>query len=277
MKKTILCVASLLSLYNVSFAQGDAECLIPNTTKQEKWEQYEQNRLQERTAWGRTKELLSELFADIKYLMPFDILLFKNNKIETEFAESLLKKYNLSLDDVTILHKDLRGFPMQPGFTIFNTVVLDQYEMAKFTQDEQAFMLAHEIAHLKQKHWAYKLALVCALFAMGKEFNGHSIGKNKLQNIVVSLLGVPLFCYISRRFELHADKEAAYALGSADGGISAFEKMRHKNTWRSDKTPNPNGIFHSLLSYFNMMFGQHPSLEQRIAMLEQHNKDIKES
>ncbi len=273
----ILCVMSLLSLYNANFAQGDATALTPNITKQEKWEQYEQNRLQEKTAWERTKELFSELLADIKHYMPFDILLFKNNKIETEFVESLLKKYNLSLNDVTILHKDLRGFPMQPGFTIFNTVILDQYEMAKFTQEEQAFLLAHEIAHLKQRHWAYKLALMCALFALGKEINGHSISKNKLQNIVISLLGVPLFCYISRQFEFYADKKAAYTLGSADGGISAFEKMRHKNACRSDKAVNPNGILHSLLSYFNMMFGQHPSLEQRITMLKQHNEDIKKT
>ncbi len=273
----ILCVMSFLSLYNASCAQGDTASLMPNITKQEKWEQYEQNRLQEKTAWGRTKELWSELLTNIKYLMPFDILLFKNNKIETEFAESLLKKYDLSLDDVTILHKDLSGFPMQPGFTIFNTVVLDQYKMAKFTQEEQAFILAHELAHLQQKHWAYKFALICVLSAMGKELNGYSISKNKLHNIVVSLLGVPLFCYISRQFEFYADKKAAYTLGSADGGISAFEKMRHKNACRSDKAVNPNGILHSLLSYFNMMFGQHPSLEQRITMLKQHNEDIKKT
>ncbi len=214
----MLCVMSLLSLYNISFAQGNADVLKPNITKQEKWEQYEQNHSQEKTAWERTKELFSELLTDIKYFMPFDILLFKNNKIETEFVESLLKKHDLSLDDVTILHKDLRGFPLQPGFTIFNAVVLDQYEMAKFTQEEQAFILAHELAHLKQRHWAYKVALMCA-----------------------------------------------------------FEKMRLKNVCRADKILNPNGITHSLLSYFNMAFGQHPSFEQRIAMLKQHNADIKES
>ncbi|MEX0849147.1 MAG: M48 family metalloprotease [Candidatus Dependentiae bacterium] len=259
MKKLILSAILLLTMHGIS-AMGDAKALEPNITAEQRWQQYEDNRLLDKSQWESIKEFFYENYQDIKQLMLLDILFFKINRIETEFAQEILQKFGRSLDNVTILHKDLRSSYPRQSFTIFNTIVIDQSKIAKYTKEEQAFLLGHEISHLKNKHWIYKIILAALLTTLlGPPF------------------GIPCYNYCSRNMDLSADKEAAYLLNSANEGISALEKMRRKVISKANFMMNPNGIQKTLLNWFSIIFGRHPTFEQRIEMLKKHNTITKKS
>lgn len=273
MKKILFCFMSFVSLSQLGYAQGNALVLAANISKEDRWAAYDESRSQDRSVWEQCKLFWHEFCEGLKYSMPLDILFFKNNKIETEFAQEILAKYDLTLDDVSILHKDLRAFPFSPGFTVFNTIILDQHEMAKHTKEEQAFLLAHEIAHLKKRHWVYKFICALTLAALGRNANGTFTmrsNQSPLSILYATFVGVPLYCYMSRQFELEADRDAAAALDSAQAGISTFEKMLYKKISRADFAYGPHGFSRKLLSFFSMLYGQHPTLEERIEALQQY-------
>jgi hypothetical protein len=252
MKKLTLSIMLFLTMHGIS-ATGDTKALEPNITAEQRWQQYEENRLLDKSQWESIKEFFHENYQDIKQLMLLDILFFKINKIETELAKEVLQKFGRSLDDVTILHKDLRGSYPRLSFTIFNTIVIDQSKIAKYTKEEQAFLLAHELSHLKNKHWLYKTILAVSLITL-----------------LSPTFGIPCYNYCSRSMDFSADKEAAYILDFANEGITALEKMRRKIISKANFMINPNGIQTTLLNWFSIIFGRHPTFEQRIEMLKKY-------
>lgn len=217
-------------------------------------------------------EHIAELLEDIKYSPLLDILFFKNNKIETPFAQDILNKFDLNLDQVTILHKPLHG---TPAATIFNTILVDHHQMAKLTPDEQAFILGHEIVHLKNKDWLtlpvaiiasevlMHIILYYATNAINLDDQDVSAAIHLCSWLPVELYcRIPLMMYLSRYQEKRCDIESAKTLKLAAAGASAFEKIRKKWICKQESTFNPSNIIRKILNAFGL-YDSYPPLHDR--------------
>lgn len=268
MKKLIFSFMLLLTMHSANYTKGDDQALAPRITREQKWEQYEKNRLAHTSPWEKIKEFCYEWKESIKHIFLLDILFFKNNRITTDQAQEILKKFGRNLNNVTILDKPMAG----PACTIFNTIIIDHKKMSKLTKEEQAFILGHEIVHLKKKDWLTRL-LFALFLEQVKEY-----GLNKVLNnpkpieyfifwlILEAYVCVPLSLKLSRYQEKRCDLEAAKTLGLARAGASAFEKIRKKWISQQEVPLNPNGIWHNLQTWFGIKLS-HPELHDRTEYL----------
>lgn len=165
-----------------------------------------------------------------------------------------------------------------PFFTLGSTVFLEKTALQQLADEEAAFVVAHELAHVKHKGSSKLLvansALAAAEFSLGclteKKLGGkipylaqHPIMArvtNSVLWIPLSIPGLLALLAMSRTDEKQADLDAAKALNSAQGGISFFKRFIQRK---------PLPFIFRIASYGNT----HPSSETRIAYLEQWERD----
>ena len=156
------------------------------------------------------------------------------------------------------------------------------------SREELAGVLAHELAHIKNKDIlvgsvAAMLAGVIMLLAniakFGFMFLGNRDGKggNPIATILLVILA-PLAAMliqatISRAREYMADDLGADIAGTSLGLASALEKLGLAyNTHKTLQSPSPNMAHMYIVNplstrYFNNLFATHPPLEERVARL----------
>lgn len=248
---------------------GDAEALKPNITDEQKWQEHEVNRLKTKTKFEDIKEYFNDWIKAIKHNFLFDVLYFKNNKVETAFAQEVLEKFDLDLDKVTIVHKPW-GIT---AATIGNTIMIDHHEMAKFTTEEQAFILGHEIIHLKHKDYLTRImtfiileALIHIPLTYFAESSEHQTNYRIKWFLLELLFKSPIMNAISRYQEKRCDIESAKTLSLGSSGASTFEKMRKKRICEQEVPLNPSNF---LYQYQQTIFNSHPPLHERSKYLQE--------
>lgn len=154
----------------------------------------------------------------------------------------------------------------------------------KLTKDEQRAIIGHELMHLKYRHVPKKIAfalgggitiIIGAYIAykwLAESYKGTSIDQTTTNIFNECLFGVfGIFglsrAALSRLYEYQADEEAVKALGSYDGAISAFEKLKKYE----DKIVYelPEVIQQAINNPMNKVFATHPPTADRIAKIQQ--------
>ncbi len=265
----ILTVATVLHTF-----ADDAEALKPNITAEQKWQEHEVNRLKTKTQFEDIKEYFNDWIKAIKHSFLLDVFYFKNNKVETAFAQEVLEKFDLDLDKVTIVHKPLWG---TPAATIGNTIIIDHHKMAKFTTEEQAFILGHEIIHLKNNDVRTRLMASITLEALIHIFlkyfeisSEHQTNNKYSYWIKWFLLKLffknPIMGTISRYQEKRCDIESAKTLSLGLAGASAFEKMRKEWICSQEVPLNPSNFLYQQTIFDSH---SHPPLHERSKYLQE--------
>lgn len=268
MKKTSVFALTMLSTFSLMQCTSDAQALEPNITAEQRWNNYEARRLKKNNIIEKVSEYFYEWGEAFKYAFLLDILFFKNNKVETEFCEDILKQFELDLSQVTVLDKPMHG---SPACTIFNTIIIDHARMSKYTKEEQAFVLGHELCHLKNKDWLTRLALSIFLnsgcvYLLKKILTSPDSSVLTPWLIINLYIISPIIMTLSRYQEKRCDIQSAKTLGLAKAGASFFEKLRKKIISRQEAPLNPNGLWYMLGTFFGLDVS-HPELHERVAYL----------
>ena len=143
----------------------------------------------------------------------------------------------------------------------------------KYSHDEVEVILAHEFAHYRLKH-LFKLILINSLVTLAtfylifksSSFFLSFFGLSSLGDIAafpllllyfvaVGVISRPIENYISRRFEINADKMSITSTGLKADFISTMDKLAAQNL--ADRNPHP------LIKFF---FFDHPPIDERIAL-----------
>lgn len=205
-------------------------------------------------------------------------LFFKYKKLEDETLRqrilSLASKMQVKLLDVFEIDfskKTLKANAAFTGMGKTKRVLLADTLRDKYSYDEVEVILAHEFAHYRLKHILKLIFLnsliTLALFYLIFKTNFYVLGIFKLNSlsqiaslplvflyfIIFGLITQPLGAFISRRYELEADKLALKITGSKEAFISMMEKLAAQNL--SDRNPHP------LIKFF---FFDHPPIDERI-------------
>jgi predicted Zn-dependent protease len=151
----------------------------------------------------------------------------------------------------------MNAFALPGGYVVVNTGLLEQVDRP----EELLGVLAHEIAHVTQKHHFRKILstagplVVCGIFF-------HS--KTGVGNLLALGSGVLVVQGFSQEYETEADEVGWKYLVAARidprGMISTFKKLQAEE----------RGMGHFLPQAFN----SHPALEKRIARLEKRFKKL---
>jgi STE24 endopeptidase len=147
-------------------------------------------------------------------------------------------------------------------------IVVGDTLLATFSDDEAEFVVAHELGHYVAKDtWRttfVSAGLVTALFFFSnavarRDDCGQAQGIARLYFWITigSQLARPALFAFSRSREWAADRFAVEALGAPRTGAAAFRRLRDQNL-AEDEQP----------AWYELLFGSHPSLKQRIAALE---------
>jgi STE24 endopeptidase len=142
-----------------------------------------------------------------------------------------------------------------------------------FSGEEMEVILAHELCHHVKNHIWQGIALQSAMTFLGFYVAGRALPRLStaygfrgiadvanlplliLVMMTLSLAGLPVVNYFSRRLEIAADSYAIDITGDALAFVSSMEKLADLNL--ADKTPNPIVEF---------IFYSHPSVENRIKL-----------
>lgn len=143
----------------------------------------------------------------------------------------------------------------------------------KYSQEEIAVILAHEMAHYKLKH-ILKLSLLSAgvtlvsFYVIFKTvpFTASFFGIGSLADIaglplvilylsLLEALAQPLQNYFSRRMEVNADLLALRATGAREAFIAMMDKLALQNL--ADRNP---------AKWIKVIFFDHPPISERIAL-----------
>lgn len=261
MKRLLFYTILFLASQTHTHETGNAEALQPNITAEQRWQEYEARRLRHHSFGEKLSEFFYEWKESFKHSFLIDILFCKNNRIETPLCKEVLEKFDRDLSNVTVLHKPMPG----PACAIFNTIILDHNKMSKFTSEEQAFILGHELVHLKNKDWVQRILFNLAIDLGGLFLLGKITPKEftLITWIFAQLyLLIPAKLFLSRFQEKRCDITSAKTLGLAHAGASAFEKMRKKFVLQEEAPMNPNGIWHNIQTFFGLYLS-HPELHDR--------------
>ncbi len=157
---------------------------------------------------------------------------------------------------------------------VFDThrIVLGDTLVDNFTEDETMFVVAHELGHYVAKDArraiglgtaAGALALMRAAYVVAKRFPPEERGGAAAlatiaheASLAATVLG-PLLAAASRRVERTADRFAIETTQAPLAGAAAFRRLREQNL-AEDEQP----------WWYEGLFGSHPSLRARIALLE---------
>ncbi len=167
-------------------------------------------------------------------------------------------------DDIAIMYLSDAGFDewgVENLIATSNTIFIDGSWFNSLSGQEQRFLLAHELAHIKNKDNQMTLAtitLVCAAW-------GYQLHKC-LQNdaSLASLVGLSAGCALllpaySRMQEQRADLDGARALQSVAGGLICTKKWLQEGRGSTD------------------IFATHPGNLQRIEALELLGQELASS
>lgn len=118
------------------------------------------------------------------------------------------------------------------------------------------FVIAHELAHLKQRHWLKDRSALIGSFAF---MAGLSLGLPYFSSTMqiafrFLVIVVPLltFYFLSRRFEFEADRFATIFTRDAEAAIQALSAL-----YRYTENPTDSG-------YITELFSTHPALSRRL-------------
>ncbi|HEY8313687.1 MAG TPA: M48 family metallopeptidase [Candidatus Baltobacteraceae bacterium] len=157
------------------------------------------------------------------------------------------------------------------GIGSTHRIVVGDTLLEHFTDDEIAFVVAHELGHYVSKDsWrligvsqaATTILLVAASTAVRDDVRDHADNPRTLLRIffwisVFSQIARPAICSFSRSREWAADRFAVAATGAPHVGAQAFTRLREQNL-AEDEQP----------AWYEFFFSTHPSLKARIALLE---------
>jgi STE24 endopeptidase len=153
-----------------------------------------------------------------------------------------------------------------------NRIVLGDTLVDNFTEDETLFVVAHELGHyVARDAWraialgtaAGAFALLRAAWVLAHRFPPEERASAAAlatvaheASVAATLLG-PVLAGASRRIERAADRFALDSGEAPRAGAAAFRRLRDQNM-AEDEQP----------WWFQMLFGSHPSLRERIALME---------
>jgi STE24 endopeptidase len=183
-------------------------------------------------------------------------------------AKQGIEPVSLRVEDVTDFTSAPNAYAVGFGPSkriIFWNTLLD----GSFTNDEVKTVLAHELGHHSSNHLIEGVAWY-ALFALpgawliaritrrrGGMGNPAAVPLSLLVVVVLDLLSLPVYNLISRHMEAEADWKALETTHRPEPAKQLFREF----TIQSLNDPDPPGW-----SY--LLFDSHPSVEQRIAMVE---------
>lgn len=154
------------------------------------------------------------------------------------------------------------------------SVFVSDYLLENFTKEEVNAVIAHELAHARERHLLKILVLLVPYILFLVNLYAYSIVIRDwtpghfwmevatLMIIVLIIIAFPsyLISAIHRRFELKADSLAVYALGDSKPVVSALGKLAELN------------LFPKKLSRIAESLAYHPSIETRIRKINQDRK-----
>ncbi|MCM8797272.1 MAG: M48 family metallopeptidase, partial [Candidatus Omnitrophica bacterium] len=218
-------------------------------------------------------------------LLPVAIipLFFKHKKLSDQelrarvirLAEKMKVKV-LDVFEIDFSKKTLKANAAFVGIGRTRRVILADTLKEKYSDDEIEVILAHEFAHYRLRH-LLKLVLINSVatlftFYLIYKTGSYVLGifgfKSFLELaalpivlIYFVLFGIvmqPLQNYLSRVFEIRADKTALEVTGLKDAFISMMDKLASQNL--ADRNPHP------IIKFF---FFDHPPIDERIALARQ--------
>jgi STE24 endopeptidase len=138
------------------------------------------------------------------------------------------------------------------------SVLISDYLIEEFTPAEVDAVIAHELAHAKQRH-VLKIAVTYLCFSLsGLDllFFVRNVGVLTLGVLALFFTGLFLLFggnffftpYINRRFELEADHMAVKTIEDGKAMISALKRMAELNLTPQDKTFMSWGLTHPSVS-----------------------------
>ncbi len=179
----------------------------------------------------------------------------------------------LDVFEIDFSKKTLKANAAFVGWGKTRRILLADTLRDKYSHDEIEVILAHEFAHYKLKH-LQKLILInsfvmiLTFYIMFKTNSSvlRFFGESFLSDIAAFpviliyfvIFGViiqPFQNYLSRLFEINADKMALQITSSKPAFISMMEKLSCQNL--SDRKPHP---------IIKIFFFDHPSVDERIAL-----------
>ncbi|MFA5356390.1 MAG: M48 family metallopeptidase [Candidatus Omnitrophota bacterium] len=177
----------------------------------------------------------------------------------------------LDVFEIDFSRKTMKANAAFVGMGKTRRVILADTLKDKYSDDEIEVILAHEFAHYKLKH-LLKLILVnsastVAVFYLIYRTSGYLLevfGLSSLMDIAAlpvviiymvlfGMITQPFGNYISRCFEMDADRMALLVTGKREAFISTMNKLADQNL--SDRNPHP------LIKFF---FFDHPPIDERI-------------
>lgn len=179
----------------------------------------------------------------------------------------------LDVFEINLSKKTLKANAAFVGIGRTKRVILADTLKDKYTADEIEVILAHEFAHYHLKHLLKLLlmnsiGIVLSLYIIFKtnRFILGLFGIDSLREIssfpviliyltVLGIIATPLQNYLSRCFEMNADKMALKTTGLKNSFISTMDKLATQNL--SDRRPS------RLIKIF---FFDHPPIDERIEM-----------
>jgi len=190
----------------------------------------------------------------------------------TERLRTLAGRYGVG--DATILRMDMsrqttKANAYVTGLLGTHRIVIGDTLLEGFTEDEIAFVVAHELGHYVHRD-TWRLIAFGTLIAGTTLFISRALaqrGDAPLSSVaglarlfffatVTSLALMPLSTAIARDRERAADRFAVAATHDPASGVAAFERLREKNL-AEDEQPR----------WMEIIFSSHPSLRSRIERL----------
>ena len=214
-------------------------------------------------------------------------LFFKSRPLDDndlkERLDKLAKKFNFRLSDILILElskKTIKANAMVTGIGRSKRIYLSDTLLADFTYDEIETVVAHELAHNRNKD-IYKHILVsfvisifsfyiCDLVLSRSIHYFGYIAKDDIANLplfsllilLVSFIILPFQNSFSRYLEKNADEDSIRTTGNPKGFISMISKLGYKNL--ADFSPS------RIVEFF---LYDHPPISKRISLAKQYLKD----
>ena len=219
--------------------------------------------------------VLTAVYADVLLLIGFvffaklPVALRLGQRAVPITDESLLSSFSGLANKMGISHVDLYSIDWK-RFKIANafqagpskfSVYISNYLLENMTSEEVNAVMAHELAHARQKHVMKISGLLLLTSIIGVDFfiGAATLGQTSvwplifiLAGFVAMFLGSQLVLRLQRKFELEADEIAVRTLGEGKHMVSALQKLVGLNLVPADRKS-----------------GTHPSIAKRIQRIEQ--------
>lgn len=235
-------------------------------------------------------------FSDKHILKRFNAILIEDERHKVyQITKKLTQKANLPMPKVYLIANSTPN-AFATGRNYENSAIAVTTGLYEILNDsELEGVIAHELAHIK--HYDILIGTIAAVFsgaiamiANMMQFGAISAKNRQNSNIVLVILMailLPLAASIiqfsiSRNREFMADRQAALMTKNPSGLQSALAKLENYAQRRVLDNANEQmahmfivNPFSSLKSSFSNLFSTHPSIEDRIAKLEELKSSIK--